>query len=333
MSAYELGKHRGKYVVVYHDEQGIRRRRSLGTSDEIVARTRLAESEHLRRQRSLSRGYTVGDLFKLYITDKIHDKKHPTTIVSIKRAATNTHSVFGHLRPEHITKDMVRLYASERMGRVSRGTVVQELSYLRSCLKWAKNSQLIPEAPHIAVPSPPPPRDHYLTKDDFKRVLSVCTTPHLRLFIIVAVTTAARCTAILELTWDRVFLTEGLIQFHNPSKHKTSKGRAVVPINTTLLNALTEASRHSTCNYVIEYHSHGIKDIRHSLQVVSRKAGIKFTPHVLRHTAAVWMAEAGVPMSEIAQYLGHRSTTVTERVYARYSPQYLRKAASALELS
>ncbi len=36
------------------------------------------------------------------------------------------------------------------------------------------------------------------------------------------------------------------------------------------------------------------------------------TLHVLRHSAAVWMAEAEVPMSEIAQYLGHTSMRTTE---------------------
>lgn len=44
------------------------------------------------------------------------------------------------------------------------------------------------------------------------------------------------------------------------------------------------------------------------------------------------MAEAGIPMEEIAQYLGHANVEVTRKVYARYSPDYLRKAASALEL-
>lgn len=52
---------------------------------------------------------------------------------------------------------------------------------------------------------------------------------------------------------------------------------------------------------------------------------------VLRHTAGVYMAEAGVPMEEISQYLGHTSTKVTERVYARYSPEYLRNASNAIE--
>ena len=35
----------------------------------------------------------------------------------------------------------------------------------------------------------------------------------------------------------------------------------------------------------------------------------------------------------VAQYLGHSSTRVTESVYARYSPSYLKKAANSLELS
>jgi len=36
-------------------------------------------------------------------------------------------------------------------------------------------------------------------------------------------------------------------------------------------------------------------------------------------------------MEEIAQYLGHSNTKVTERVYARFSPDFLQSAASALD--
>jgi len=43
------------------------------------------------------------------------------------------------------------------------------------------------------------------------------------------------------------------------------------------------------------------------------------------------MAEEGVPMPEISQFLGHSNTQVTEKVYARFSPDYLRRAAAALE--
>jgi len=63
-----------------------------------------------------------------------------------------------------------------------------------------------------------------------------------------------------------------------------------------------------------------------------RIAGIGHVhPHLLRHSAAVHMAEDGVRMEEIAQYLGHSDANVTRKVYARFSPDYLRKAAASLE--
>ena len=43
------------------------------------------------------------------------------------------------------------------------------------------------------------------------------------------------------------------------------------------------------------------------------------------------MAEAGLSMEVIAQYLGHEDVNVTRKKYARYSPTYLREAAAALE--
>jgi integrase len=69
-----------------------------------------------------------------------------------------------------------------------------------------------------------------------------------------------------------------------------------------------------------------------ALKRAAVRAGVPWvTPHVFRHTAAVWMAEAGVPMPEIAAYLGHSDSRTTERVYAKFSPAYLRKASRALE--
>ena len=54
-------------------------------------------------------------------------------------------------------------------------------------------------------------------------------------------------------------------------------------------------------------------------------------PHTLRHTAAVHIAKGEGPMSQIAQYLGHSSTAITERTYARYSPDHLQTAAEMLD--
>lgn len=39
-----------------------------------------------------------------------------------------------------------------------------------------------------------------------------------------------------------------------------------------------------------------------------------------------------IPMAEIAQYMGHSSVNTTFKHYARFSPEYLRGAATALEI-
>jgi integrase len=98
------------------------------------------------------------------------------------------------------------------------------------------------------------------------------------------------------------------------------------------LEALTEAKEGATSPYVIEWGGERVMSVKKGVGAAARRAGVKSSPHVLRHTAAVWMAEEGVPMQQIAQYLGHNDSRTTERVYARFSPDYLREAAKALDL-
>jgi len=95
--------------------------------------------------------------------------------------------------------------------------------------------------------------------------------------------------------------------------------------------ALTEAYKGRLTDHVIETNGAPLKDIKKGFTASAMRAGLNdVTPHDLRHTAAVWMAESGVSMPEIAQYLGHTDPSITFRVYARFSPDYLRKAAGAL---
>lgn len=62
----------------------------------------------------------------------------------------------------------------------------------------------------------------------------------------------------------------------------------------------------------------------HALDRAAIEAGIACcTPHVLRHTAAVWMAEAGVPMPEIARHLGHTDRRATGRLCGTFGPNRL----------
>ena len=76
-----------------------------------------------------------------------------------------------------------------------------------------------------------------------------------------------------------------------------------------------------------------VGSVKKGLAAAGRRAGLgHVTPHQLRRTAAIWMLEAGVPMQEVSQYLGHRDIAITARTYAMYTPDYLRNASKALEV-
>jgi len=60
--------------------------------------------------------------------------------------------------------------------------------------------------------------------------------------------------------------------------------------------------------------------------------GLDITPHVLRHTVATQLAQKNVPMTQISRLLGHRSTAITEKVYAKFSPDFCRQAVAHLNV-
>jgi integrase len=226
-----------------------------------------------------------------------------------------------------VTRARCRAYAAARRAEgVGDGTIYTELTYLRAALRHANATGWA-----VELPRKPPPRDHRLTREQYAALLDACSgTPHLRLFVVLALATAGRAEAILSLTWDRVDFDRGLIDLGAGERRR--KGRAIVPMTDRARAALLEASQARTTQWVIEWAGKRVAKLRTSFGRAARAAGVPWcTPHVLRHTAASWMAEAGVPMAAIAQFLGHEDARITERVYARFSPTYLRDAARALD--
>jgi len=107
-----------------------------------------------------------------------------------------------------------------------------------------------------------------------------------------------------------------------------------VAVSRTIRAALTEVRDGALSAHVIEWAGERVASLKKEIKSAARAAGIKtisVSPHIFRHSAAVHMAEAGLSMEVIAQYLGHEDVNVTRKVYARFSPTYLKQAASVLE--
>lgn len=318
---YELVEYRGKLAVAIGRGKD-RRRISTGTADPGVARVvaqRIWENLHAPASDR------VDDLWKAYLADRRKDAKD---VSRQENAWKHLQRAFGHRLGTDINKDDCRAYAKlrQRQGAAS-GTIRTELEYLRACLnlRYGRGHN------RVWLPAGSPPRDRYLTREELDRLLEHVRTPHVRLFIILAVTTGARMGAILDLRWEQVDFKHRTINFNPPGREQTNKRRPEVPINERAYKALEEAARGALTDHVIEWDGKPVKSIKKAIRLAAKRAGVPCSPHVFRHTAGVWMAQADLPMQKIAQFLGHTSTRVTERTYARYSPSFMKDAAAALE--
>lgn len=313
---------RGTYVAVWFDSTGKRYRTSLRTTDRAAAERALTD---FRKELAAPVDTaTVGAIVDAYLADKAGRVRDHLRLVNGWRPAKPT---FGHLRPDQITRDLCRQYTAMRaaLGR-KPATIIKELAVVKQALRWRGITGAVFE-----LPSAPPPRDRHLTRAEYQALLDACQQPHVRLFCVLALSTAARKTAILELTWTRVDFDRRQIRLAAPGEGRR-KGRALVPMTDRLHTELKTAAEAAQTPYVIEYQGARILDIKTGFNAAVARAGLSdVTPHVLRHTAAVWMAEAGTSMDEIAQFLGHTDPKITYRVYARFSPAFLKRAASALE--
>ena len=235
---------------------------------------------------------------------------------------------FGRLSPSDVTEKECKAFAGA--SRNKPGSIRKVLSILRAALRWAERKSLIDKAPHIWLPPAPPPKDRRLTREEYERFERASwNSVHLLLFLRLARYTGGRAGAILALTWGQVDFVGRRISLGGSGRQKR---RAVVPMHPMLAWTLVLAKDAAETDHVIEWAGKPVKSIKNAFRRAVKDAGLgkEVTPHVLRHTAASWMAQGGVPMSEIAAVLGHRDSRTTERVYAKFSPEYLQKAVRAL---
>lgn len=316
----KLVNYRGTWCVAWSVNRRTRRR-SLGTRDrqeaEIAFHAYLAESRRTARPGRV----TVADCLAGYIE------------ATPKVAGRKALSWFGPKLPEHIDRAACEDYATSRAAvGIRPKTIHTELGLLRSALIWAEREKWIDKAPFIHRPDPGQPRDRWLNREEAERLKAGCVMPHVRLFVEIALATGARPGAILDLTWPQVSFDLGRIDFNPPGRARTRKGRAVVPMTPMLLEALERAYEARRGAYVVEWAGDQVASIKKGFAEACRRAKLAgVTQNTLRHTAATWMAEAGVPMRQISLCLGHTSTEVTERVYAKHTPGYLKDAVTALE--
>lgn len=231
--------------------------------------------------------------------------------------------------PSQITEPMLRDYVAVLFREKKKmTTIARHVSSIRSFFRFLKKRRLIEENPALllALPKIPKQLPKFLTLDEIDHLLSA--------------TQMARDLAIMELLYasglrvqELVNLNIGDIDFEQRLARVLGKGKKerIVPIGRKAVAALSHylKGRQARGGAVFLNRFGGRlteRSVERLLEKMALKAGLsqRLTPHMLRHTFATHMMNAGADLRVIQELLGHAHLSTTER-YTHLDLQHLMK--------
>jgi integrase len=230
----------------------------------------------------------------------------------------------------HVTDDDLARYVAVRRSSVGNATVNRELSQFRAMNRRARelwNSIPSPAAVGRHLLQEPAHRTRYLDRAaEAENLLAACAE-HLRPIVVAALATGLRRGNLLALDWSQVDLRHRVITVR--VKDRKPGGKVLtVPIIPALLGELT-ALGPKTRGPVFTLNGNPVGSVKTAFNAACRRAGIRgFRFHDLRHTAASWLVQAGVPLDVVRDILGHADVRTTMR-YAHRQAEAKRQAMEA----
>jgi integrase len=163
-------------------------------------------------------------------------------------------------------------------------------------------------------------RARFLTDTERRQLLSQCRRsrwPQLYFLVLLAISTGARRSELIELKWGDITLSGRKPEIHvRESKNGDARFLPLMGHSLAIVRALKR--RHPSANSYVFSAPNGLDEPyrgfdKHWHQALDA-AGIEdFRFHDLRHTCASYLAGDGASLLEIADVLGHRSLRVTLR--------------------
>lgn len=89
--------------------------------------------------------------------------------------------------------------------------------------------------------------------------------------------------------------------------------------------SIIEELAHELCSSGLLFPDTSDRQFRYDIYCAFRAVGVEMSPHMLRHTFASNMANAGIPLSHLAQLLGHESIKTTQ-IYLHADNTQVRKS-------
>lgn len=221
-----------------------------------------------------------------------------------------------------------------RSGRTpSAGTLRRDMTAIQTVLNWGVKQGLTMAAPFVPKPDPPPAKERFLTPEEIQRINAALHNYPLafEMATLLFFYTGQRLNAVLGLRWDQIDDAAGIVDFNRGlTMARRRKRRGVLPL-TDSIRAVLRAAEPRRGPYVIHkpdsFDRYAESTYRAWWQQMCKDLGIAgATPHTMRHSVATNLVRANVPIDQVSKMLGHSSIAITEKVYAKYSPEFSRNA-------
>jgi len=233
-------------------------------------------------------------------------------------------------------KAMSRFVDALRGQGLSEGYIRRVLQVGKAALNRAHKVGEVERIPTIDMSLAPgsAPRERVATLDELAYLYRAATEPHMRAYLTTALATGARPEAILELTTFQCDVRGRLVRLNPPGRRQNKKRRPTVPMAWPLAELVSGLPT----GPVVSYRGGHLKSIRSPFDRTKERAAElmrqdgrtddaeaigEVTPYVLRHTTATAMRRRGVPVWEVAEFLGHSTGYRTTEMYAKESPEAL----------
>ena len=273
------------------------------------------------------------------------DKNNGYSLVSPRR-------LLGYLTADQLDEKVLQDYRKQRP--VKDGTVRRELSALRTVLNWATEQRPrlihrddIPVFNEKVMPPEGAPRVVFLDETQESLVWDQAIAYgaagddvgyRVMLYVCLGLETAARNGALMELTWDRVNMKLGMIDYRNPLRRVTKKKRVQVAMSNRLRPVIEAARAKAIAEGRVDARGEPTGRVIWDVKCIDGPfdtffAGLtlnlpgKMTAHVMRHTWCSLHAMAGMPLQDIAKFVGDNHGTI-EKYYLHLTPEHMHAIAN-----
>jgi integrase len=225
-------------------------------------------------------------------------------------------SIFGSLPVGKVTRQKIKDELKILSTQKAPATVNRYKSAIGSLYRFLSNEFDIEYNPVKGIQqyTENNARTRFLTEDELSRLFVAVKKSQweqLYLLVLMAVTTGARRTEMTSLKWEN-------INFKTKTAHLPQTKNGEQRILTLTNELIIELKKYRNLAGFVFYHPHKVNEYFHHFDQYWREALrdaeiVDFRFHDLRHTCASMLAMNGARLLEIAQVLGHKSITMTQR--------------------